>query len=104
MLFKKYVSLIPVIIFFYLQLEGQVKSKYDLLTESYVARPLCMHKGQIQLNSGYEFSIINAKYDQEHEKVDLTIKGSVSWNRSDSTVQRTSHQLGYIGRNIPACF
>ena len=78
MLFKKYVSLIPVIIFFYLQLEGQVKSKYDLLTESYVARPLCMHKGQIQLNSGYEFSIINAKYDQEHEKVDLTMDGSVS--------------------------
>jgi hypothetical protein len=78
MIFKKYLSIIPVFISIALQLYGQVADKYDLLTESYVNRPLSMHKGQIQINSGYEFSIINAKYDQERKKIDLTVDGSVS--------------------------
>jgi hypothetical protein len=78
MFFKKYFLLFSMVIFSCLLLEGQEKSKYDLLTESYISRPLCMHKGQIQVNSGYEFSIINAIYDQEREKIDMTMDGTLS--------------------------
>ncbi len=63
---------------FYFNVTGQVDTKYNLLTEPYVDRPLALHKGQFQFGCGYQFSIINKKYDQNGDKIDLTIDGSVS--------------------------
>jgi len=60
------------------QILGQEDNSYDLLTERYVDRPIAMHKGQLQFNSGYEFSIINRKYDVSGKKIDLATDGSVS--------------------------
>ncbi len=60
------------------QLSGQQVNRYEILTERYVDRPIAIHKGQLQLNSGYEFSIINRKYDMAGDKIDLATDGSVS--------------------------
>ncbi len=57
---------------------GQVPSAFEVLTERYVDRPVAMHRGQLQFNSGYDFSVINRKYDPEGESIDLTTDGSAS--------------------------
>jgi hypothetical protein len=50
---------------------------YSLLTEKYVERPLAMHKGQVQVNTGYEFSIINKSFNVAGDPIDLRTDGSV---------------------------
>ncbi len=59
-------------------LSGQSSPGYDILTERYVDRPLAMHRGQLQVNTGYDFSIINRKYDLQGNSIDLATDGSVS--------------------------
>ncbi|MBN2274718.1 MAG: hypothetical protein JXK95_10325 [Bacteroidales bacterium] len=74
----KTIIIFPAVLSFVLPAMGQTVSKYDLLTERYVDRPVAMHKGQFQFSSGYEFSIINAKYDRNGKKIDLAFDGSAS--------------------------
>ena len=57
---------------------SQPGDKYSLLTQKYVERPLAMYKGQLQFNTGYDFSIISRKFDAEGEKIDLSTEGSVA--------------------------
>ncbi len=57
---------------------SQTGDIYSLLTERYVDRPLAMYKGQLQFNTGYDFSIISRKYDPGGEKIDLSTEGSVA--------------------------
>ena len=75
---RSYKLYIFLLLSFCFNVSGQGDNKYNLLTERYVDRPLAMHKGQFQIASGYQFSIINQKYDQDGNKIDLTIDGSVS--------------------------
>ena len=70
--------LLPVLVTISLQVTGQDRSKYDLLTERYVERPVAVHAGQLQINTGYEFSIINKIYDFDGNSLDLTEEGVVS--------------------------
>lgn len=63
--------------FFTLAINGQETDIYTLLTEKYVERPLAMHKGQLQANTGYEFSIINKSFDLSGDPIDLRTDGSV---------------------------
>lgn len=74
----KKIQVILIFLFCALHIAGQPLSKYDLLTERYVDRPVAMHKGQFQFSSGYEFSIINAKYYVNGKKIDLAFDGSAS--------------------------
>lgn len=57
---------------------SQTVDRYSLLTERYIDRPLAMYKGQLQFNTGYEFSIISKKYDPVGKKIDLAKEGSVT--------------------------
>jgi len=57
---------------------SQTGDIYSLLTERYIDRPLAMYQGQLQFNTGYDFSIISKKYDPEGEKIDLSKEGSVA--------------------------
>lgn len=54
------------------------QTSLDILTERYVDRPIGMHRGQLQFNTGYDFSIINRKYDLRGEEIDLATDGSAS--------------------------
>ena len=76
--FKSFILIIILLVYIIITASGQNDKNYKLLTEKYIERPLAMHKGQLQIISGYEFSIINRKYDQNGDKIDLTIDGSVS--------------------------
>jgi hypothetical protein len=67
---------LTVLIFLPLMASGQ--TAMEILTERYVDRPVSMHRGQLQFNTGYDFSIINHKYDPEGNRIDLATDGSVS--------------------------
>ena len=56
----------------------QVTDIYSILTERYVDRPINVHKGQLQINSGYRFSILNKKYDVQGDKIDLAKDGAAA--------------------------
>jgi hypothetical protein len=56
----------------------QDESTYNLLTERNIDRPIFIHKGQLQLNAGYDFAIINKKFDPDGSLIDLTEDGSAS--------------------------
>ena len=49
---------------------------YNLLTENYVNRPNNVHRGQIQVNTGYELSVFNKKFDIEGKVINLAKDGS----------------------------
>jgi len=51
---------------------------FSLLTERYVERPLSMHRRQLQINSGYEFSSLNKLYDFKGNSLDLNEEGIAS--------------------------
>ena len=74
-LFIKLLFCIPGLLIFHL-LPGQDTDVYSLLTERYVDRPINIHRGQLQVNSGYKYSLINKKFDAEGTKIDLTEDGS----------------------------
>jgi hypothetical protein len=57
-------------------LAAQETDVYSLLTERFVDRPINVHRGQLQINSGYNFSIINKKFDADGKSIDLTEDGS----------------------------
>jgi hypothetical protein len=71
---------ITVMIFITLMASGQ--TAMEILTEKYVERPVAMHRGQLQFNTGYDFSIINHKYDLAGKRIDLATDGSVSGKHS----------------------
>ncbi len=64
-----------------LSLKGQSTTgsdKYSILTEPFSKRPVSMHMGQLQLNTGYSFSIRTKSYDPDGEKIGLKEDGSAS--------------------------
>lgn len=69
---------ILLVLFLPLSVFCQDKSTYDYLTEKYIDRPVFMHKGQLQVNTGYDFALINKKFDPKGELIDLTEDGSAS--------------------------
>ena len=77
MYLKKLYPIIICLISISMNILGQEKDIYSLLTEKYVDRPLAMHKGQLQVNTGYEFSIINKAFDVDGGQIDLATDGSV---------------------------
>lgn len=72
---KKYLLVLSGLLVFHI-LAGQEGDVYSLLTERFVDRPINVHRGQLQVNSGYKFSIINKKFDSDGNKIDLTEDGS----------------------------
>jgi len=51
---------------------------YSLLTERYVDRPVNVHRGQLQVNTGYELSVLNKKFDTEGKAVNIAKDGSAA--------------------------
>ena len=60
------------------QLPAQDTDIYSLLTEKYVDRPVNVHRGQLQVNTGYELSVLNRKFDSEGKAVNLAKDGSAA--------------------------
>ena len=70
-------SLFLFLIHFY-QSPAQDTDVYGLLTERYVDRPINVHRGQLQINTGYELSVLNKKFDSEGKAVNLAKDGSAA--------------------------
>ncbi len=51
---------------------------FSLLTERYVDRSIAMHRGQLQINTGYEFSNLSKIYDFKGNILDLSAEGLAS--------------------------
>jgi len=62
----------------YTYIQAQDNDIYSLLTERYVDRPIILHRGQIQINTGYELSFLNRKFDLEGKTVNLAKDGSAA--------------------------
>ena len=76
---KKPVNIVIVIALLLFPLTGLCQGdSYSLLTERYIDRPLSMHRGQLQWNSGYEFSSLNKLYDINGASLDLDEEGLAS--------------------------
>jgi hypothetical protein len=60
------------------KLPAQETDIYSLLTERYVDRPINVHRGQLQVNTGYELSVLNRKFDTEGKAVNLAKDGSAA--------------------------
>jgi hypothetical protein len=76
-IFLRVLSLILFILSFYPS-PAQVTDIYSLLTERYVDRPINVHRGQFQVNTGYELSVLNRKFDSEGKAVNLAKDGSAA--------------------------
>ena len=76
----KTTACLSLLILFPLAAAGQ--PAMEILTERYVDRPVAMHRGQLQFNTGYDFSIINHKYDLEGNSIDLANDGTASAKHS----------------------
>lgn len=59
-------------------IQAQDTDIYSLLTERYVDRPINVHRGQIQVNTGYELSVLNRKFDLQGKAVNLAKDGSAA--------------------------
>jgi hypothetical protein len=59
-------------------IHAQDSDIYSLLTERYVDRPIIVHRGQIQVNTGYELSVLNRKFDIYGKAVNLAKDGSAA--------------------------
>ena len=76
---KIQINIVFILIFLALHLKALCQNDtYSLLTERYVDRPVTMHRGQLQINSGYEFSSLNKIYDFEGNSLDLNDEGIAS--------------------------
>ena len=51
---------------------------FSMLTERYVDRPIAMHRGQLQINTGYEFSTLSKIFDFKGNILDLGEEGIAS--------------------------
>jgi hypothetical protein len=77
-------GIFPVIFILLLQLlncnliHSQDTDIYSLLTERYTDRPINLHRGQIQVNTGYELSVLNRKFDTHGKAVNLSKDGSAA--------------------------
>ncbi len=60
------------------KLSAQETDVYSLLTERYVERPINVHRGQLQVNTGYELSVLNRKFNTEGKAINLAKDGSVA--------------------------
>jgi hypothetical protein len=60
------------------QSPAQDADSYSLLTERFVDRPINVHRGQLQVNTGYELSVLNKKFDPEGKVVNLAKDGSAA--------------------------
>lgn len=58
------------------------QDKYTLLTEPFNLRPLNMHKGQWQINTGYSLGVRTKTYDSAGEKISLDTDGTASVKHS----------------------
>lgn len=56
--------------------------KYSLLTEPFNLRPINVHKGQFQINTGYRMSVRTKYYDANGDVIGLTEDGSASIQHS----------------------
>ncbi len=56
---------------------SQEASAFSLLTEKYTQKPITVHKGQFQFNSGYNLSILNRKFDSDGSIINLRKEGTV---------------------------
>jgi hypothetical protein len=59
-------------------IQAQDTDIYSLLTERYIDRPINIHRGQIQINTGYELSVLNRKFDIQGKAVNLAKDGSAA--------------------------
>lgn len=76
---KKLVNITIITVILLLPVTGLCQGdSYSLLTERYIDRPLAMYRGQLQLNSGYEFSSLNKLYDINGNLLDLDEEGLAS--------------------------
>jgi len=78
---KRTLFIIPVLFLTYLDhniIQAQDTDIYSLLTERYVDRPINVHRGQIQINTGYELSVLNRKFDLHGKAVNLAKDGSAA--------------------------
>jgi hypothetical protein len=62
----------------YNNLNAQETDIYSLLTERYIDRPINMHRGQVQVNTGYELSVLNRKFDINGKTLNLAKDGSAA--------------------------
>lgn len=53
-------------------------TSYSILTESFNLRPINMHRGQLQINTGYKLSVRTKSYNREGEVISLQEDGSAS--------------------------
>ena len=60
------------------KLSAQETDVYSLLTERYVDRPINVHRGQLTINSGYDFSIIKKNFDQDGKWDNLAKDGTAA--------------------------
>jgi hypothetical protein len=58
------------------------QDKYTLLTEPFNLRPLNMHKGQLQINTGYRLGVRTKSYNDAGQKISLDTDGTASVRHS----------------------
>lgn len=60
--------------------QGQSGSndKYSILTEPFNLRPINMHRGQLQVNTGYRISVRNKSFDNDGGTIGLAEDGTAS--------------------------
>lgn len=61
-----------------LTLNAQTLRDSILVNERKIDRPLTLHKGQLQFNTGYEISVISKEYDNTGSSISLADKGIAS--------------------------
>jgi hypothetical protein len=57
---------------------GQDRSSFELLTEKYSLRPLTLYKGHLQVNSGYQLSVLNKEFTSDGSQLDLSTTGTAA--------------------------
>ena len=74
---EKYILLISIVLISYLT-SAQLNKDSILMNERTIDRPLTLHKGQVQINSAYDISILSKKFDADGNKLDLETQGTAS--------------------------
>lgn len=54
---------------------SQTDKIYEILTEPYTRRPLVLHKGQLQMNAGYRYSMASKEFDRNGKRLNFEEKG-----------------------------
>jgi hypothetical protein len=74
----RFLILLALVLVTGLTLNAQTLRDSILVNERKIDRPVTLHKGQMQFNTGYEISVISKEYDNTGSAISLTDKGIAS--------------------------